>query len=353
MQIDFHHGTTYVVARLAGFTREESDIIAYSAQYVDDAVSSGTVYFENKAMYHRINSAHKMLDERNAKELDNHLVWIPFHFLPGNGNAAAGDDPSGNHFINKIVCLHNSPVARDMVRTAIEEKSKLYGLHRLGVTMHVFADTYAHEGFAGVLHCINEVEKARELSNSNVFGNCLATLLMDLLDDTIPPLGHGRANILPDMPFLKWEYENCNKEMVTRNNTDLFCEAADEMYKAMKRYRAGDPDAQVTGINANDMDRIRKLFLHQPDKDGNKRHSVWLNAIRDGYFSFGGEDVSYTAKGKGSWKEQAIGTSFDLRVHSYRDDFLASNWKLFHDALQAHRFHVIHDLLPRYGICAA
>lgn len=352
MQIDFHHGTTYVVARLAGFSQAEADIVAYSAQYVDDAISRGTVHFDNKAMYSRINSAHKMIDKRNAKELANHLVWIPFHFLPGNGGEKAGENPRGE-FIEKIVCVHNSHIARDMVRNTIEEKGKMYGLHRLGVAMHVFADTYAHEGFAGVLHPVNEVENANEISDSRVFGSCLKTLLLEVMDDTIPPLGHGRANVLPDMPFLEWEYKNHKNETVRRNNTDLFCDAADEMCKAMKRYRFGDPDAQVDGIALGDMEKIRKLFLRHPDKDGNKRHVIWLHAIRDGYFSFGGEDVAYTAKGKSSWKEQAIGSSFDLRVHSYNENFLTSNWKLFHDALQAHRFHVIHDLLPRYSICAA
>lgn len=41
MQIDFHHATTYVLARLAGFEHPEANIIAYSAQYVDDATNSG------------------------------------------------------------------------------------------------------------------------------------------------------------------------------------------------------------------------------------------------------------------------------------------------------------------------
>jgi hypothetical protein len=35
------------------------------------------------------------------------------------------------------------------------------------------------------------------------------------------------------------------------------------------------------------------------------------------------------------------------------DSFMKSNWKHFHDALQAHRFDVLHDILPKYGICAA
>jgi hypothetical protein len=54
MQIDFHHATTYVAARIAGFSHGEADIIAYAAQYVDDATSSRAVCFDNKAVYARI-----------------------------------------------------------------------------------------------------------------------------------------------------------------------------------------------------------------------------------------------------------------------------------------------------------
>ena len=31
-----------------------------------------------------------------------------------------------------------------------------HALHRLGITMHVYADTWAHQGFAGTPHEINQ-----------------------------------------------------------------------------------------------------------------------------------------------------------------------------------------------------
>ena len=48
-----------------------------------------------------------------------------------------------------------------MVRKAIIEQDKPYALHQLGVVMHIFADTWAHQGFAGVMHEINEVLKLK------------------------------------------------------------------------------------------------------------------------------------------------------------------------------------------------
>ncbi len=352
MQIDFHHATTYVAARLAGFDQPDAEIVAYAAQYVDDATDSGTVYFDNKALYHRISSAHKMVDKRNAKALANHLVWLPFHFLPGNGGLEAGLNPRGK-FINKVVCTPNSAVAEEMVRQAIAEKHKPYGLHRLGVTMHVYADTWAHQGFAGVCHPVNDIENAKETGDSGVFKKGLRPILRDIIDDTIPPLGHGRATVFPDMPFLQWKYKNYKGKRVERNNTDLFCEAANCLCMAMQRYIAGDPDASVSGIQKRDMTEIRNLFSSCLREKGKERHATWRAAIKDGIFSFGSDTVAYTGKGKGSWKEKALGSNFHQRVTTYKKDFLASDWKLFHDAIQAHRFYVIHDLLPKYGICAA
>lgn len=352
MQIDFHHAVTYVSARLAGFEKAEAEIIAYAAQYVDDCTSAGTVYFDNKALYNRISSAHKMLDYRNVEELANHQVWLPFHFLPGNGGKEAGLNPDGG-FIEKIICRPDSPVAQDMVRSCIEKKDRTYGLHHLGITMHVYADTWAHQGFAGVLHPVNEVEDAEETSESGIFNGKMGEWLRDIMDDAIPPLGHGRANVLPDMPFISWKYKNDHNQLIERNNTNEFCEAANKLCIAMQRYRLGDADAVVNGIEDNDKEAIRHLFANTVIKNGEKRHKEWLKKIAEGVFSFGKEEVSYESRGKRSWKAQALGSSHDMRVHTYKNSFIESDWKLFHDAIQAHRFTVLHDILPKYGICAA
>jgi hypothetical protein len=220
--------------------------------------------------------------------------------------------------------------------------------------MHVYADTWAHQGFAGVLHKVNEVEDLRETDDSGVFSGGLSNFVSNLLDDTIPPLGHGRALIFPDMPFLSWEYTNGHDERVTRNNTEIFVVAAEAMCLAMQQYRRhGDPTVQANGLPATDISTLRNLFLTCKDKDGNARHKKWLTAIADGAFSFGKASISYAADGKKSWKAAALGTSQDMPVYSYSPDFLRSDWKLFHDALQQHRLTVSHEILPRYGICAA
>lgn len=263
-----------------------------------------------------------------------------------------GQDPPGS-FINKIVCQPDSPIAQEMVAATIRDQGKPYSLHRLGITVHVYADTWAHQGFAGVLNEINEVEDIKETSNSGQFAGGLPEFLNGILDDAVPPLGHGRANILPDMPFLSWQYLNGKNQPISHNNAQNFCDAANALCVAMQRYREKNPNASVRGIGPNDRQVMRDLFSNQTTKDGKKRHQAWLAAIKGGKFSFESAEISYAEDGKYSWKARALGTSADMPVYTYQDAFLSSNWKLFHDALQLHRLTLLHDILPAYRICAA
>ncbi|MCP3890261.1 MAG: hypothetical protein GY702_15535 [Desulfobulbaceae bacterium] len=364
MQIDFHHTATYVIARYAGFAHRDAETIAYCAQYVDDATNSGTVKFDNGAMYHRIASAHKALDYCNFKSLSNHQVWIPFHFLPGNGGLAAGANP-GQNFIEKIICKPDSYVARQLVDLCIQKQDAQYGLHLLGVTMHVYADTWAHQGFAGVQHKVNAITALDDQDNEDQgflqrikakIGDTFESVANSFVGDMLP-LGHGAALSHPDKPFLSWSYRSHDGTIVRRNNTELFVDAADKMCCAMQRYRVRKTDATVPGLSDVQKNTLRNMFMNTPGSSGEDRHKIWLKAIARGDFGFPAQRLEYRAKDRGSWKFQALGTRRrkDKRgeIFKYDPSFMDSDWKLFHDALQVHRLKVTRDILPRFGICAA
>ena len=357
MQIDGHHTMTYVAARLAGFSRAKANIIAYSAQYVDDATNSGVIKFDNDAMYGRISSAHKMLDYRNSDELANHQVWVPFHFLPGNGGKPAGENPSGG-FIRKLVCFPDSHVARDILRICVADADKPYALHRLGITMHVYADTFAHQGFAGKNHAINEVHNITS-NNKSLDRKFLNKIINFFLSESFP-LGHGAALSHPDRPSLVWQYRNGLGDIVKRDNQQIFMSAIDKMCRAMQCYVQGDSTMNLEsmpGLPEKDAKTILSLLKTIKGDSGDERHQKWIDEISKGRFSFGAEKISYIAKGKGSWKHKSIGqlaaADHGRETFPFSEKFMKSDWKHFHDALQAHRLDVLHDVLPRYGICAA
>ncbi len=358
MDIDAHHAGTYVVARLAGISHREAEIIAHAAQYVDDATNEGVIHFDNGAMYRRICSAHKMLDYRNTESLASARVWVPFHFLPGNGGLPAGQEPAANaasSTIEKMICRADSPVAQDMVRDAILAHGSPYALHRLGITAHVYVDTWAHQGFSGTNH---EWNRASDLIGADGTPDVsMMSRLKGFFISNSWPLGHGAVLGHPDRPYLIWGYVNGRGEKVLRNNPQDYLTAFDAMCKMFRRYLLRNPDAEVPGLLDPDRTLITALFRTLTDPDGEVRHKQWLDALSQGHFSFGKVILTYQPKGEGSWKHQALQTVKEVDdeddVFPFHPDFFRSNWKLFHDALIRHQFHVVHEILPRYGICTA
>ncbi len=360
MQIDFHHAVTYVVARLAGFSYQEAATVAHAAQYVDDATVSNELRFKSGGGYSWAASAHKMLDYKNFVELANARVWIPFHFFPGNDGQPAGSNPNGADFATALICRPNSPPVQDMVRRCIASHNAPNALHRFGIAMHVYVDTWAHQGFVGITHKLNMVHdledddpNAEKWSSRvrNYFKDKLEKMTSHAIDHL--PLGHGAALSHPDLPFLKWGYTNGLGKRIERNNPHDFMVAVDQMFARMVEFRvARGATTAPSGIRKRDRDQIKKNFADFTSREGDVRHAQWVASIRGGAFSFGKEIPAYVAKGPGSWKHAALGDD-PTENHHYSNHFLNSDWKRFHDALQAHRLMVLNELLPAYGISVA
>lgn len=369
MQIDFHHGVTYVVARLGGLGHEEASIVAHAAQYVDDATHDGPLQFRTGERYVRVTSAHKALNlMANADAGDNRLVWVPFHFLPGNRpphghpGVLAVHDPE-DEFHHRLMCQPGSDVAWEMMADVIERRQLPYGLHRLGIALHTFVDTWAHQQFVGAVCDLNRLD---EVSVDAVPPYGQDRALMDELDGwkadiqeaiaTQLPVGHAGALSLPDLPFVRWRFTRMNGQKVLRDNPSDFLQAAQAACQVVQRFVLGQPQASVPGLPEADRALIDDLLRHNISLDEHIRHERWLQAIAEGRFSFGAAEVQYIEQGEGSWKMEAVGQDPDDEDgvrYDFKPEFLQSNWKRFHDAVQMHRLFVLHELLPRHGLCAS
>jgi hypothetical protein len=369
MQLDFHHAVTYVLARLAGFDAGEAEVVAYAAQYVDDANNSGVVRFHGDIRYSRISSAHRHFDQRNFRSLANLQVWIPFHFLPGNGGCKPGEIP-GSGFIEKLRCTPDSCVAGEMIDSCLADWNAPYALHRLGITLHVYADTFAHQGFSGVAHESNDVSelsgKSGRLTPRPLLSRLQDAFLSTVIGEVLP-LGHGAVLHYPDLPFAKWHYRNAWLEKNhrstegERDNPDLYMKAVTAIFDVLTAFRRERGDAAVPDtVPAADLERIRENLSSFTSDSKDERHRQWVDSISNGAFSFapqGTESPQYVHKGVGSWKHAALGTEKEVDdkkdIFEFKEAFLHSNWKMFHDALLKHRFVILRDILPRYGICGA
>jgi len=357
MQKDFHYAVTYIVARWADFSHKKAQIIAYASQLVDDNCDYGTLEFDNGAMCSQIPSSHKMHDYRNFRTLEQYKVWMPFHFLPGNDGLNFKQDVPGS-FINKLITTSTSHTANEMVDYCLVNwKAKSPDrLHRLGITLHTLSDCWAHQGFVGINHEVNDVilMDGSEFTKPSLF-NVIKGGLIDTIGALISkfmsnafPLGHASTFDVPDLPYLKWKYINDGAQFVRENYND-YVSAAEAMYGVLKQI---SPNLSCKpSLSDEQKDLLKQLFISFKQRNSYDRLNGWMKLLVDDAFDIGSVHLRpYKKEGLGSWRHDALGNEENPR---FTPEFLKSNWKLFHDALFAQKYTITRLILPKYGICAA
>lgn len=353
MQIDFHHAVTYILARLAGFAHADAATIAHAAQYVDDANNQGTIHFTDGSSYYHYASAWAISDiDQECRNTADYTVWVPFHFLPGNQQAAAGAAGAAS-LVERLLCQQDSPLAARMWQECRKTAGDANALHRLGITCHVYEDTFSHQRFAGFRHAVNDVASLNGIAPSSIS-------LFDRLEDRfadILKLGHGGAGVNPDLPYLSWHCQMQSGAAFDAVNPGIFLAACEAVYRQLSLYRGADP---APSLADGDRAQIAALIGSAQMKDGEQRHQAWINAIVNGRFSFGAlsgaekAELNYVAKGAGSWKYDALDTTSDTDSPLDRfvrsPEFAQSNWYKFHEALKGHRATVLETLLPEFGL---
>lgn len=366
MQIDFHLGITYVLARMSGFSPFEANTIASSSQYVDDAIHSGTILFQNRSAYEFQASAHRMLDYRNFKELSNHRVWIPFHFIPGNEVHST----QGDSLVQRLICRPNSAIAQEITQRCLENFHKPFGYHLLGVTTHAFVDTWAHQGFAGITHDVNKVTEIYDFDGNldedmmtyrrKYYRRDPLRRLIDWVKSYFVgeanPIGHGTVLSYPDLPYLRWSYMNWEGKIIQRDNPADYMQAVHHVLNFFRDVRQKN-NLPVIKIFDEDLAKIQQFIESIDLEEGEERLEKWREYIQCGHFQFGVDTWKYSVEGPESWLKEAFDIDcqdeFVLTNVTYKDSFLKSNWKQMHDALLFYRFLVLHDVLPKNQICVA
>jgi hypothetical protein len=354
MNIDFHYGVIYVVARLAGMDTAQAKVVAHACQYVDDATTPGVLIFEGGESFERFASAHRLFDYHNLLNGQNRLVWAPFHFLPGG---------EGKTLEERALCRPDSAIARAMVKRAIAARTQANGLHRLGVTLHVYVDTWAHQGFSGTVSKYNQVtelhgddhDEATWLGKLAGFVSDTAQNVKAQVLDAVCNLGHGAALHFPDMPWARWHYVNGHGIKVARNNLPDFLRAADMSYRAVRGYLNGNAVYEAeNGLPTSSLQALEGLLETSRSHDEQERLGRLRDAAARGEIPGLKEAIpDYIPKGKGSWKHLATGIEeagdggFTPR---WSEKFEGSDYRHFHDAIKEHRFVVTQQILPEHGV---
>jgi hypothetical protein len=359
MQIDFHHAATYVIARLAGFPHPDAATVAHAAQLVDDADEAGLVSFVNHEPFGRIASARTLRPP--GREADgifgfedplagepNLLSWMPFHFLPGNLGKPSGQGLEAQRVL-RLVCHADSPVAERMNEACIAAKGRAHSLHRLGITAHVYADTFVHAGFIGLCHPLNEVRDLLPVRGGRPVRNTALRSRTPLPD-------------LPDRPYLDWSFLDRDGIRRRRDNVAICMNAARRLFSLFQCW-LGVP-ASRTELGEGDANLLREAFSGFQDPDAGVRHTAWMSLLAglkgERTFSFGPlahlelKSLQYWPTGLGSWKWMALGTPRGAdeagETFLWTPDFETSHWRRFHEALKEHRAEIMGRILPEFDL---
>lgn len=368
MQLDMHFYGTYALARAAGIPQKDAYTIAYAAQYVDDSTKQDSKQHEDGGLLYGIATSHEggqcilnhHKDVYGARE-EQRRVWVPFHFLPG---------AQGKDFEEQLLCKKNSKPAQSMMRNhfALAQQKK-YGLELIGVAAHVYMDTFSHFGFSGVGSSLNKIIdgsiKPLDVKDPKMADYVLSKLgrfikrfkigsvISFFAEESTGSLGHGAVATFPDRPYLKWcfEYEYPHEssesnlpieaeQIETRDNKVHFFEGCELLYNYFRQYAEDVYDSPEIIPFEDIADDIKAIITVEEDCDGRIdqwRTLTWNNSpIIE-------PKVRYN---KSDWENQ----KFDFDDKEESKDNLSTNVYRFHQAAAYHRYYVLKDLLPAYGV---
>ena len=327
MDLDYHYGTVYVLSRWARFCAANANIIATSSQLVDDNIDDNP--FSDAEEERNIAQGIKVRYScqnvwGNVTGKGNCEVWIPFHFLPGL---------EGERQADKLICKKNSVLAnklRDrLLATTLDNGS--FGF-RLGVGLHVYADTWAHQEFAGLNNMVNVVKNLifgkQGSTVDKMIDMVMDSALAKKINSSLGPLGHMAAVHCPDMPFLWWK----SGERFTdgRKNWDEFLEASEAIYRILQQV-SQEP---VTGLTSEQQNMLVTCFKGIQSDDINVRYNEWLKRIHDNYFNFA------------DFSDEDAQISYDKSTIIGDIDFR----RAFYEEVNSHFDWVRHELKDNYGI---
>ena len=173
MDLNFHYYVTYSAARKAGFSDADALLIACAARYVDECEdvtvqSIGTIFRDNLK---------DTFETEKVRRAVQAVIWPAFHFLPGDYEAF--EDYLTTQYRRgqrrseyKLICGPESRLIDKLVQAAKEcyqgsgddQEKRKKALVRTGIAMHTLADTFAHQGFAGISsYDVNEVYQVMHL----------------------------------------------------------------------------------------------------------------------------------------------------------------------------------------------
>ncbi len=245
-------------------------------------------------------------------------VYISFHFIPDEMYVS----PNDYHYVVKPGGGFATTLVQAVIqalREAENRNDRLTALVALGVALHTYADTWAHEGFTG--RWDSDDNDLDELYINNVTS-------VDKAHHTFPDCGHGEADSYPDdisLGDLELRFNtgyNIRPQVLKRNNRSHFKTAASDVLEKLME-ASGSTDTTIKDDIKHDCELIFKTAQQESkeDKTPHMRSRRKLDGIQLEYCEY-------------EWLTEALNNGKDDGKVKYTKDGL---WFKFHIAAAAQR----------------
>ncbi len=203
MNVEFHYYSTAFLAVKAGFPLAEATLLAYAGQYVDHHNRSLEIETAEGTLTAGPTQTYTFWDPETVTE-----VLAPFHFLPAGDASSVRADGA----VSRWDVRPNSEPAKTLLVEALRTRN----LYRIGLALHTFSDTWAHQNFTA------RDELWNRLNNRN----------------RLPSPGHAHAGKSPDLWLAVWEDARLEHPLV--NNKLRFAECAAKVYRYLCTFLGKD-----------------------------------------------------------------------------------------------------------------
>lgn len=355
MDINFHYFAVRTIAEQAGFDADDAQLIAAYSQFVDDFTEWQNYWFKtvpdyakglakNIGLYYSFDiittgfgSALEMA--RLAIPTYQKNIVVPFHFVPRDILSETLNHTSRREYCTYPADITGTSLIAELLVDAKEgymAAEGRYTLMRVGMLLHIFADTYAHQNFSGFhgwenyCHIVSltatDTEEPVEDESSLISY------------DSAYSIGHANAGHAPDLTYAKFELTYAENETQrgkdsytgthSRNNTTTFLDASKQIYTLLYQIRH----------NNNKPTEAEWEFLRQFLYDGFMLRGTDIDTLCDGWNKIC-PDISYHYSVKELWQDQLVGLSekeraemeVSLRENGYVEKEKV-NWKIYKTA---------------------
>lgn len=260
MDFNFHYFAVKTIATFAGFDEDQSQILAAYSQFVDDydvwrnysfqevpdyatslvkeKVNNRYIFYSVTTGFNSLLDSARLLLPKYQKE-----VVVPFHFIPTKPLSDLGTHCDRSEYRTAPADMNGTFLIKHLLDDAKRkylDDPGVYSLMRIGVLLHIFADTYAHQNFSGFQGWENYSYLERVTDNFSNDKDITKNYNPDFLK-RIFSLGHAEVGHAPDETYVSFSVSmagNVNQKNekeysvhFSRSNTQVFADAAKQIFR--------------------------------------------------------------------------------------------------------------------------